>query len=87
MQGFDILLTYQKHLHDRIISLRGEIWVHEISLTPPPFIEMPVPIKDSVRSCTCVLVASILPLSTILIFDFGIVATVGPPPIKLTTMI
>jgi hypothetical protein len=28
-----------------------------------------------------------LPLSTILIFDFGIVATVGPPPIKLTTMI
>ena len=69
MQEFDILLTYKKHLHDRIISLRGEIWVREISLTPPPFIELPVPIKDSERSCTCVLVASILPLSTILILE------------------
>ena len=29
-----ILLTYEKHLHDRIISLRGEIWVHKTSLTP-----------------------------------------------------
>ena len=25
----------QLHLHDRIISLRGEVWVHKTSLTPP----------------------------------------------------
>jgi len=28
-----ILLTSIKHLHDRIISLRGETWVHRTSLT------------------------------------------------------
>jgi len=30
-------------LHDRIISLRGEAWAYKTSLTPPPFIEVPVP--------------------------------------------
>jgi len=30
-----ILLTCMKHLHDRIISPRGEAWAHKTSLTPP----------------------------------------------------
>ena len=25
----------QLHLHDRIISLRGEVWIHKTNLTPP----------------------------------------------------
>ena len=39
------LLTRVKHLHDRIISLRGGIWVRETSLTPPSYFEMPIPSK------------------------------------------
>ena len=66
----DILLTCGKHLHDRIISLRGDVWDHKISLTPPLFIEVPVPIQEHERSCICVLGVSIFPLSMILIFDF-----------------
>jgi hypothetical protein len=31
-----------KHLHDRIISLRGEVWAHKTSLTPPLFVEVSV---------------------------------------------
>ena len=31
----DILLTSGKPLHARINSLRGEIWAHKTSLTPP----------------------------------------------------
>ena len=38
--------------------------------------ELLVPRQDSERSCICVLEVSILPLSTILIFDFGIVPRV-----------
>jgi len=34
------------------------------SLTLPPFIEVPVSIQESERSCICVLGVSILPLST-----------------------
>ena len=30
-----ILLTHGKHLHDRIISLRGDAWDHRTILTPP----------------------------------------------------
>jgi hypothetical protein len=30
-----ILFTPEKHFHDRIISLRGEIGVFKISITPP----------------------------------------------------
>ena len=40
------------------------------------FIEMHLPSQESERSCFCVLEILILPLSTILIFDFGIVPTV-----------
>ena len=43
------------------------------SLNPPPFIEVSVPIQENERSCNCMLKILILPLSTILIFDFGIV--------------
>ena len=67
-----ILLTCGKHLLDRIISLRGEVWVHNTILTPPP----PVPSQDSDQLCICVLWVSILPQATILIFDFEIVPTV-----------
>ena len=42
-------------------------------LRPSLFIEVPVPSQKSERSCICALVVSILPLSTILIFDFEIV--------------
>ena len=45
----------------------------EISLTPPLFIAVPVPSQESERLCICVLVVSILFLSTILLFDDGIV--------------
>ena len=46
------------------------------SLTPPLFIEVPVPRLDSEWSCNYALGVPILPLSTILIFDPGIVLTV-----------
>jgi len=43
-----ILLTGGKHLHDCIISLRGEAWVHITSLTLPLcFIEVSVPSQES----------------------------------------
>jgi hypothetical protein len=44
-----ILLSCGKHLHDRLISIRGEVWVHKSSLTLPLFIEMPVPSQESGR--------------------------------------
>ena len=37
---------------------------------------MPVPSQESEWSCTCLLRVLIVPLSTILIYDFGIVPTV-----------
>ena len=60
------LLTYGKHLHDHIISVRGKIWVQKTSLSPPHNIEIPVPSQESEGSCICVFAVSILPLSTIL---------------------
>jgi hypothetical protein len=66
----DILLTSGKHLHDRIISLRGEIWAHHSSLTLPLFIEVSVSSQDNGRH---VLEVSNLPLSTIFYIYFGIV--------------
>ena len=39
------------------------------SLTPPLFIEVPVPSPESEWSCICALGVSILPLSTILVLD------------------
>jgi hypothetical protein len=68
-----VLLTRGQNLHDRIISIRGEAWVHNTSLTPQLCIEVRVPIQDKERSYTSV---SILPLSGILIFNFEIVPPV-----------
>jgi hypothetical protein len=45
---------------------RGEIWVHNTSLTLPLFFKVPVPWQKMEWSCSCVLGVSILPLSTIL---------------------
>jgi len=42
-------------LHDRIISLKGEVWTYETSLTPLLFIEVPVPSQESEWWCICVL--------------------------------
>ena len=43
-------------------SLRREVWAHKTSLTPPLFIEVPVPSRESDQSCICVLGVWILPL-------------------------
>ena len=51
----DIYLTNGKHLHDRIISVRGEVWAHKTILASPLFIEVHVPSQESVRSFLCVL--------------------------------
>jgi hypothetical protein len=56
-------------------SLRCEVWEHKASLTSLLFTEVPVPSQTSEGSCICVLGVLILNLSTILIFDFGIVPT------------
>ena len=57
-------------------SLRGEVWVYIAWLTLPLVIEVSVPSHESDQSCICVLGVLMLFLSTILIFDFGIVAIV-----------
>jgi len=46
-----------------IISLRGEDWVHKISLNPPRLIEVSVPSQESEESFVYVFVVSILPFS------------------------
>jgi hypothetical protein len=48
---------------------------YKTSLITPLFIEMSVPIHICEQSCICVLWESILYLSAIFIFDFGIVPT------------
>jgi hypothetical protein len=52
-------------------------WAHSIGLTPPHFIEVPVPSQKREQPCICALVVLIFPLSTIwncsdgvFIFDF-----------------
>ena len=54
----------------------GDVWPNKTSLAPPPFIEVPVPRQECEQSCICTLWVSILPLSTILLLDFGTVPTV-----------
>jgi hypothetical protein len=44
---FSSLMKCGKNLHDRIISLRGEVWVHKTNLTPPLLIEVPVPSQEN----------------------------------------
>jgi hypothetical protein len=59
-------------VHDRIMSLRGEVWSHKASLNPPLLIEVPV---SSVRSCNFKLMGIAFASFQILIFDFGTVLT------------
>lgn len=40
------LLECGKHLHDRTISLRVEVWAYKISSTLPLFTEVPLPISQ-----------------------------------------
>ena len=72
----DLHSYFFSYLHDRIISLREKVWAHKTSLTKPFLIEVPVPGQESERSCICMLVVLILPLSMILLMDFRIVLTV-----------
>ena len=62
-------------MHDRLISLSIEVWVHKTSLTPPLFIEVPVPIQESERSCICVRSIDLGSVSTIFLIDFGTIPT------------
>jgi hypothetical protein len=50
-ESVDILLTNGKHLHDRIISVRGEVWAHKTILASPLFIEMHVPSMQVLSIC------------------------------------
>ena len=60
-------------MHDSIISLRRKVWPNKTSLTPPLFIEVPVPSQESERY---IYVQGIdFSLSAICILDFGIVRT------------
>jgi hypothetical protein len=54
---------------------------HLISLTQSPSL----PSKESERSCTYVLVVSILPLSTIFMFDFELIRQCGIFALHLMT--
>ena len=62
-------------LHESIISLRGEVWIHKTSLMRPLVIEVHVLSQKSERSCICVLEVSIWSLSVVLIIYFGLVPT------------
>ena len=66
-----ILLTCRNH---SMIWLRGEIWANDTSLARHFLWKCLY--QGKWGSFICVLGISILPLSTILIFDFGIVPTV-----------
>ena len=71
----DILLTWGKHLHDSIISLRGEVWRHKTGLTPPPFFIKMLCAKPG-KLAVMYLCVRVLRFSTISIFNSGIVPTV-----------
>jgi hypothetical protein len=51
-----------KYLHDRIISLRGQVWAHKTNLIPSHVIKVHVPSKGCERSCISVLFGSVLSL-------------------------
>ena len=48
---------------------RGEVCPHKISITLPPFIEVPVQIQKSERLCIYMLEVSMFPLSTNFLLD------------------
>jgi hypothetical protein len=45
-----ILIKCGNHLHNRIISLRGEVFERKTSLTPSFLIDVPVPSQENERS-------------------------------------
>jgi len=53
-----------------------DLFTHNTSLISAPFFLMHVSSQEIERSCICVLVVSILPISTIFLFDFGNVPAV-----------
>jgi hypothetical protein len=65
-----IVLTCGKHLYDVIISQRGEVYNHTTSLTPPLFIEVPVPNQINGMSCIYVRGVSNFPFSTVFVAGF-----------------
>ena len=69
---FILSIKLQKLHH----SVWKEVWIHKTSLTPPPFIEVPVPSQESEQSWFWVLGVSILLLSTTFPLDFRTVLTV-----------
>jgi hypothetical protein len=71
-----ILLACVKHVHARILPLRAKVCARRTILTPPPFVKVRLPSKGSVWSYICVLGASLLPLSTIFLLNYGTVPTV-----------
>ena len=70
--GVVILIVCRKHLHGRIISLRGEFWAHRTSLTPPFFL---LEFLCQARKVYLCVRGIDLHLSKSLTFDFGIVPT------------
>ena len=68
-------IIFKLFVHGRIISLRGDAWAHRTSLTPLPFVKVPVPSQESRRLCIYVVKVSILPLSTNLMLNFIIFQT------------
>jgi len=70
-----LLLTFGKHLHGNVISLRGVDWPHKTSLTLPLFIEDPVPCREREQSIIS-RGNNFALFSTILRLDFGTVLSV-----------
>ena len=58
-----------------IISQRGDVWIQKTSLTPPLFIEVPVPNLESEWGCLCEKGISILLLFTIFLLEHGTLPT------------
>jgi len=46
-------LICEKHVHDRIISLKRDVWIHNTCLAPPLFIYVYVPRQESEWSSIC----------------------------------
>ena len=65
---FNVFFWVSFHFFMKLITygkLNWEVWVHQISLTPPLFIEVYGPGQVNDRSCTRVLGVAIFPLFTI----------------------
>ena len=70
-----LLLIPGKHLHDDIISVRGEIGARETGLTPLLFIAVPVRSHDVERWCMYVLMVSCFHFFMIVLLDIWTITT------------